>query len=243
MNMEHIVQIANVTKKYGKRTVLNNISFNIPKGQIFGMIGPSGAGKTTLVKLMVGMEKTDGGNVSVIGHKMPNLSVLQEIGYMSQSDALYADLTGGENLQFFAMLFKLHRVSQKKRIAYCAGVVDLAGEMKKKVSEYSGGMKRRLALAAALIQDPDLLILDEPTVGIDPELRANIWEELYRLKNEEGKTIIITTHVMDEAEKCDVLAMIREGVLIESGSPQQLIKDYNTDRLEEVFLKAGRDKR
>jgi ABC-2 type transport system ATP-binding protein len=240
--MENVIQIKNVVKAYGKRTVLENISLNIPKGQIFGIIGPSGAGKTTLVKIMVGMEKADSGCAQVLGKKMPNLKVLQNIGYMSQSDALYSDLTGGENLQFFALLFKLGRAKQKKRIAYCAGVVDLQNEMRKRVSAYSGGMKRRLALAAALIQDPDLLILDEPTVGIDPELRSVIWQELYRLKNEEGKTIIITTHVMDEAEKCDMLAMIREGVLIESGSPKKLIEDYKAQRLEDVFLKAGRDK-
>lgn len=240
--MEQAIKIRNVIKKYGKKTVLNNVSIDIPKGCIYGIIGPSGAGKTTLVKLMVGAEKADGGSAEVLGRKMPNLKVLQNIGYMSQSDALYADLTGGENLAFFALLFKMARSRQKERIAYCAGVVDLQNEMKKRVSAYSGGMKRRLALAAALIQDPEILILDEPTVGIDPELRASIWRELKRLKDEEGKTIIITTHVMDEAEKCDFLAMIREGVLIESGSPGELVKQYGVDRLEDVFLKAGRDK-
>ncbi len=240
--MEQAIKIQNVIKKYGKKTVLNNVTMDIPKGCIYGIIGPSGAGKTTLVKLMVGAEKADGGSAEVLERKMPNLKVLQNIGYMSQSDALYADLTGGENLAFFALLFKMARSRQKERIAYCAGVVDLQNEMKKRVSAYSGGMKRRLALAAALIQDPEILILDEPTVGIDPELRASIWRELKRLKDEEGKTIIITTHVMDEAEKCDLLAMIREGVLIESGSPNELVKQYSVDRLEDVFLKAGRDK-
>ena len=240
--MEQAIKIQNVIKKYGKKIVLDNICMEIPKGCIYGIIGPSGAGKTTLVKLMVGAEKADGGSVEVLGRMMPDLKILQNIGYMSQSDALYADLTGGENLQFFALLFKLGRTKLKERIAYCAGVVDLRDEMKKRVSAYSGGMKRRLALAAALIQDPDILILDEPTVGIDPELRAGIWRELKRLKDEEGKTIIITTHVMDEAEKCDLLAMIREGVLIESGSPDELVKQYDAERLEDVFLKAGRDR-
>lgn len=238
--MEQVIGVENVSKKYGKRTVLNKVSLTIPKGRIYGIIGPSGAGKTTLVKMMVGMEKADGGSVVVLGHKMPNLPVLQDIGYMSQSDALYADLTGRENLRFFASLFKIRGAKQKQRIAYCADVVDLSGEMKKKVSAYSGGMRRRLALAVALVQDPDLLILDEPTVGIDPELRMSIWNELHRLRDEEGKTIIITTHVMDEAEKCDQLAMIREGMLIANGSPNELIATYGVQRLEDVFLKAGR---
>jgi ABC-2 type transport system ATP-binding protein len=238
--MEETICIENVSKKYGKKAVLNNISLTIPKGRIYGIIGPSGAGKTTLVKMMVGMEKADGGGITVLGRKMPNLPVLGDIGYMSQSDALYADLTGGENLKFFASLFKIRGSIQKQRIAYCADVVDLSDELKKKVSAYSGGMRRRLALAVALVQDPDLLILDEPTVGIDPELRANIWNELHRLREEEGKTIIITTHVMDEAEKCDRLAMIREGMLIADGSPGELIAAYDVEKLEDVFLKAGR---
>ncbi len=238
--MEEVICIENISKKYGKKTVLNKVSLTIPKGRIYGIIGPSGAGKTTLVKMMVGMEKADSGSITVLGCEMPDLPVLQNIGYMSQSDALYADLTGGENLKFFALLFKIRGAKQKQRIAYCADVVDLSDELKKKVSAYSGGMRRRLALAVALVQDPELLILDEPTVGIDPQLRASIWDELHRLRDEEGKTIIITTHVMDEAEKCDRLAMIREGILIADGSPGELIAAYGVEKLEDVFLKAGR---
>jgi ABC-2 type transport system ATP-binding protein len=117
--------------------------------------------------------------------------------------------------------------------------VNLTDELGKKVSEYSGGMKRRLSLAVALIQNPSVLILDEPTVGIDPELRFSIWNELHRLKNEEGKTILVTTHVMDEAGKCDVLAMVREGRIIASGSPEELMESYKVNNLEDVFLKAG----
>ncbi|MGL4374788.1 MAG: ATP-binding cassette domain-containing protein, partial [Turicibacter sp.] len=131
---------------------------------------------------------------------------------------------------------------QKERIAYVAHLVDLSEHLKKKVSAYSGGMKRRLSLAVALIQDPKLLILDEPTVGIDPTLRVSIWKELIRLKEEEQKTIIITTHVMDEAAKCDCLSMIREGRIITNGSPQDLIYKYQVSNLEEVFLMAGGDK-
>jgi ABC-2 type transport system ATP-binding protein len=161
---------------------------------------------------------------------------------MAQADALYNDLTGRENLAFFASLYKLNKEVQKKRIAYAADLVDLTPHLTKKVQNYSGGMKRRLSLAAALIHDPQVLILDEPTVGIDPELRKSIWAEINRLKNE-GKTILITTHVMDEAEKCDQLAMVREGEIISSGSPSELKKHYQINNLEEVFLKAGGEKR
>lgn len=124
-------------------------------------------------------------------------------------------------------------------MAYAADLVDLTSELKKKVFTYSGGMKRRLSLAIAIVQNPDVLLLDEPTVGIDPELRLSIWDELIRLKKEEGKTIIVTTHVMDEAEKCDLVAMVRGGSILTSGLPKALKEKYNVAGLEGVFLKAG----
>lgn len=237
--MDSIISVEGIHKQYGRKTVLEDVNLKIRKGEIYGLIGPSGAGKTTLVKLIVGMEKADAGSVYVLNTQIPNLDILQSIGYMAQSDALYTELTGEENLRFFATLFKLKKSEQKDRIAYTAGLVNLTGELKKKVSAYSGGMKRRLSLAIALIQNPEVLILDEPTVGIDPELRFNIWNELQRLKKDEGKTIIVTTHVMDEAAKCDVLAMVRDGRVLDSGSPKDLMAFYNAADLEQVFLKAG----
>jgi ABC-2 type transport system ATP-binding protein len=237
--VEPTIKVEQVSKSYGKKTVLNDVNLTIPKGQLFGLIGPSGAGKTTLVKMIVGMEKADNGTIHVLDTKMPNLGLLQEIGYMAQSDALYVELTGEENLKFFASLYKLPKVEQKKRIAYASGLVNLTDDLKKRVSAYSGGMKRRLSLAIALLQDPKVLILDEPTVGIDPELKLSIWAELLRLKNEEQKTIIVTTHVMDEAVKCDVVAMVRDGRILANGTPAALKAMYNTDDFDEVFLRAG----
>jgi ABC-2 type transport system ATP-binding protein len=237
--VDTIIKVEHVDKSFSKKKVLYDISLNIERGQIYGLIGPSGAGKTTLVKLIVGMDSADSGTIHVLNKKVPNLDLLQDIGYMAQSDALYAELTGGENLKFFAALFKLNKAEQKIRISYAAGLVKLTEELNKKVAAYSVGMKRRLSLAVALIQNPGLLILDEPTVGIDPVLRYTIWNELHRLKNEDGKTIIITTHIMEEAAKCDYLAMVREGRIIASGSPKDLIESYQVDNLEEVFLKAG----
>ncbi|MED3561040.1 ABC transporter ATP-binding protein [Bacillus xiapuensis] len=227
-----------ISKSFGKKQVLNHVSLAIEPGQIYGLIGPSGSGKTTLVKIIVGVDRPTKGNVRVLDITVPNLKLLQKIGYMAQADALYTDLTGEENLAFFASLFKVKKQEQKKRIAYAADLVNLTADLKKKVHAYSGGMKRRLSLAVALIQDPDILILDEPTVGIDPELRLSIWSELYRLKDA-GKTILVTTHVMDEAEKCDRLAMVRDGKILTSGSPQELKLQYGITSLEEVFLKAG----
>ncbi|WP_391205864.1 ABC transporter ATP-binding protein [Psychrobacillus sp. L4] len=239
--MTSTIVLGQVSKSFGKKSVLNNISISVDAGQIYGLIGPSGSGKTTLVKIIVGMDQPSTGQVQVLNTKVPNLKLLQKIGYMAQADALYNDLTGQENLAFFASLYKLNKDVQKKRIAYAADLVNLTAHLSKKVQNYSGGMKRRLSLAVALIHDPQILILDEPTVGIDPELRKSIWAEITRLKNE-GKTILITTHVMDEAEKCDQLAMVRDGEIISSGSPLELKNHFEIDSLEEVFLKAGGEK-
>lgn len=237
--MEATIKIDKASKSFRKKMVLKDINLNIEKRQIYGLIGPSGAGKTTLVKMIVGMEKADTGTIEVLNKKMPNLEILQDIGYMAQADALYGELTGKENLKFFASLFKLKKTEQKERIAYTADLVNLRDELNKKVQDYSGGMKRRLSLAIALMHNPRILILDEPTVGIDPELSFAIWKELQRLKNEEHKTIIVTTHVMGEAEKCDYLAMVREGCILTKGTPSELKESYQVNNLEDVFLKAG----
>lgn len=236
--MNSAIRVDQVTKNFGKKNVLNNIDLTVDSGQIYGMIGPSGSGKTTLIKLIVGMDAPTKGKVEVLNTPMPNLNVLQNIGYMAQSDALYPELTGDENMSFFASLYKLKKADQKERIAYAADLVDLTSHLSKKVEAYSGGMKRRLSLAIALLHDPQLLILDEPTVGIDPELRLSIWNELSRLKTT-GKTILVTTHVMDEAEKCDCLSMLRDGRILTSGSPSKLKSQYQVNQLEDVFLRAG----
>ena len=233
------IQIQQVSKSFGKKVILNQLNYDIQEGRIYGFIGPSGSGKTTLIKLMVGMDVPDQGAITLLGVKMPNLPVLQKIGYMAQSDALYTALTGKENLQFFASIFQLSKAEMQERITYAARLVNLSDDLNKKVSAYSGGMKRRLSLAIAIIQNPQVIILDEPTVGIDPALRVSIWNELLRLKNEEGKTIIVTTHVMDEAEHCDEIAMLRDGEFIATGSPTQLKEKYNVDNLNDVFLQAG----
>ncbi len=237
--MTNTVEIEKVSKSFGKKVVLNEIDLTIEEGTIYGFIGPSGAGKTTLVKMIVGMDTPDDGSIQVLGKKMPNLELLQDIGYMAQSDALYTELTGKENLTFFASLYKLNRAQAKDRIAYTAKLVNLTDDLNKKVSAYSGGMKRRLSLAIALIQNPKMLILDEPTVGIDPELRLNIWNELIRLKDD-GKTIIVTTHVMEEAERCDYIAMVRDGRILTKGTPAELKETYQATNFDEVFLHAGR---
>jgi ABC-2 type transport system ATP-binding protein len=236
--MESIVSIQNVTKVFGKQTVLQEINLEIHKGEIFGLLGPSGAGKTTLVKQLIGLDLPTNGEVDLFGKRMPSLDLIQGVGYMSQSDALYTELSAKENLEFFATLYGLKGKERKKRIDEVMEIVQLTEHLNKLVSQYSGGMKRRLSLAAALLHEPDLLILDEPTVGIDPVLRQSIWDSFYELKNK-GKTLIVTTHVMDEAEKCDRLGLIRDGHLIAVGTPSELKFQTNAATIEEAFLVYG----
>lgn len=238
--MNHTIRIEGLNKKYGKQEVLKDVELTVDEGQIFGFIGPSGSGKTTLVKMIVGIDSPDTGSVTVLGKKVPNLQLLQDIGYMAQSDALYPELSGKENLEFFASLFGLRGLVLTNRIAYVSNLVQLDDSLDKKVAAYSGGMKRRLSLAIALVHDPKLLILDEPTVGIDPELRQSVWQELLELMAQ-GKTIVLTTHVMDEAAKCEMVALVRDGGILVSGSPEELKGKFGAADLEGVFLAAGRE--
>ncbi|UQD53648.1 ABC transporter ATP-binding protein [Bacillus methanolicus] len=237
-NDEVIVSTRNVFKSFGKQNVLKDINLEIIRGEIFGLLGPSGAGKTTLVKQLVGLDLPTSGENFVFHKRMPSLSLIERIGYMAQSDALYGELSAKENLEFFAALYGLKGKRRQTRIKEVMEIVELSEHLNKLVSNYSGGMKRRLSLAIALLHEPELLILDEPTVGIDPVLRKNIWNSFYDLKKK-GTTLIVTTHVMDEAEKCDRLGMIRNGELIAVGTPDELKINTNTATLEEAFLVYG----
>lgn len=235
---ESIVSISGVSKSFGKQQVLHNINLEIFKGEIFGFLGPSGAGKTTLVKELAGLDVPSAGENFVFNQKMPSLALMERIGYMAQSDALYGELSAKENLQFFSSLYGLNGKQQNARIKEVMETVNLHEDLNKLIFNYSGGMKRRLSLAAALLHEPELLILDEPTVGIDPVLRKSIWDSFYELKKK-GTTIIVTTHVMDEAEKCDRLGMIRSGQLIAVGTPEELKSQTKAQSLEEAFLVYG----
>jgi len=232
------IRVEGVNKSFGKNQVLYDINLNVNYSQILGLLGPSGSGKTTLVKIIAGVDTATKGNVFLLGEKMPKLSTMGSIGYMAQADALFGELTAEENLKFFASLYGLKGVKRKLQINEVMEIVGLSDELKKQVKKYSGGMKRRLSLAVALIHKPPVLILDEPTVGIDPVLRKSIWNELYDLKKK-GSTIIVTTHVMDEALNCDNLGMIRNGRIIAVGTPAELIKATSSKTLEDAFLYYG----
>ncbi|OAH52627.1 ABC transporter ATP-binding protein [Domibacillus aminovorans] len=232
------VSIRHVSKQFGKQQVLKEISLEIMEGEIFGLLGPSGAGKTTLVKQLAGLDTPTSGENFLLQEKIPSLKLIEKVGYMAQSDALYGELSAKENLQFFSALYGLKGKQQQQRIEEVMKLVHLSDHLHKLVSNYSGGMKRRLSLAIALLHEPEILILDEPTVGIDPVLRKSIWEAFNELKNK-GTTLIVTTHVMDEAEKCDRLGMIRDGRLIAVGTPEELKQKTNSATIEEAFLVYG----
>ena len=234
----HDIELIHVERRFGKRPVLQDVDLAVRPSEIFGLLGPSGSGKTTLVKLIAGIDEATSGEVYVAGVRMPKLRMIGRIGYMAQSDALYGELTARENLDFFASLSGLRGAEKRRRIQDVMELVNLTDSLRGLVSTYSGGMKRRLSLAIALLHRPRILILDEPTVGIDPVLRVSIWDELEKMSRS-GTTIVVTTHVMDEAEKCSRLGMIRGGRLIATGSPDELKQTTGTKTLEAAFLVYG----
>lgn len=234
---EPVIQLTNISKQFGHQVVLDAIDLTVQSGKIAGLIGPSGAGKSTLIKIILGMEVPDSGQVSVFNTQMPNRKLLAKIGYMAQADALYMELSGRENLAFYASMKGIKDSESKSAITHVVDVVGLNNALNHRVKTYSGGMQRRLSLAIALLGKPDLLILDEPTVGIDPALRLKIWDELHRIRDQ-GRTILVTTHVMDEAELTDDVALLLNGKIIAYDSPKTLETTYHVDSIEKVFLKA-----
>lgn len=234
--MQHLIELDHLAKSFGNRAILHDINLAVNRGEIVGLIGPSGSGKTTTIKTMLGMEKATSGTTLVSGQQMPNRQILGQIGYMAQSDALYESLSARENLEFFGEM----KGVTGQEIAHVSQVVDLTSDLNQRVSGYSGGMKRRLSLAIALLGQPELLILDEPTVGIDPALRRKIWKELKTLRNQ-GQSVLITTHVMDETELTDRVALLLHGDVIAFASPQELEKQYGVPTIEDVFLTAEKE--
>ncbi|MFH2007731.1 MAG: ABC transporter ATP-binding protein [bacterium] len=229
------IEVRDVVQGFGKVEVLHGVSLTVESGRIVGLLGPSGAGKTTLVKLVAGVDRQRSGTVHVGGKPMPSLELMAGIGYVAQSDALYRELSGRENMEFFGALYGLHGARLHERVDACIALVDLTQHLDRPVQDYSGGMRRRLSLAIALLHEPGVLILDEPTVGIDPVLRKSVWRRLHAYA-EQGASLLITTHVMDEADRCDRVAMMRDGRLIAEDTPAALKKAAGVETLEETFL-------
>ncbi|GAB6101254.1 ABC transporter ATP-binding protein [Thermococcus atlanticus] len=228
--------IENLRKSYGNLTAVDGISFKVEKGEIFGLLGPNGAGKTTTIKSIIGLLRPDSGEVRLLGRRMPDKNVLGRVGYMPQELALYLNLTVEENLKFYSGMYGISGELFEKRKKEILEFVGLERFKKRLVGELSGGLQRRASLACALLHEPEFVILDEPTVGVDPHLRASFWGH-FRELSEGGVTILLTTHYMDEAINCDRVAIMSEGRIVAVSNPQKLIEETHSKNLEEAVLK------
>ncbi len=213
-------------------SILDSLTFSVKPGVLTGLIGPSGAGKTTLMRTIVGLQIPSRGKLQVDGKVVGDKSLRSKIGYVTQSPAIYDDLTVEQNLLYFARLIQ----ASKANVTSVIKVVDLTKQTKQLASTLSGGQRARVSLAIALLGDPDVLILDEPTVGLDPVLRHHLWG-LFGALAKKGKTIIISSHVMDEAERCENVLLVRSGSLLWSDSRKKLLQETKTQSVEQAFLK------
>ncbi|HEX5039180.1 MAG TPA: ABC transporter ATP-binding protein [Candidatus Limnocylindria bacterium] len=226
------VEAHDVRKRFGEVAALDGVELTVPAGTVYALLGPNGAGKTTLIRSLVGLVKPDSGELFVLGERMPHREVLTRIGYMTQAPALYLDLTAEENVRFFAAIHGGGDVEAALRF------VELWDRRKSVTATLSGGMRTRLSLACTLVHRPRLLLLDEPTVGVDPQLRAQLWTGLRQMAAD-GATILVSSHVMDEAERADRLGLIRDGRILAEGTVAELLATAGTDRLEDAFLRLS----
>ena len=235
MSDAYAVNVDGVSKSFGAFKALNGINLRVRQGEIYGLLGPNGAGKTTLIRLLCGLLEAHAGTVTVLGHRMPNVAVLRHIGYMTQQAALYPSISVEENVRFFAAINGADEGVQE-----ALELVQLWDRRSSVVSTLSGGMRQRCSLACALVHKPELLLLDEPTVGVDPQLRVQFWESFRRMAAN-GTTLIVSSHVMDEADRCQRLGLIQYGRLLAEGSPADIRAQGGSQNLEEAFLAlAGR---
>jgi len=225
----------------GKFKALKAIDVLLAEGRITGFIGPSGAGKTTLIRSIVGRQKLTSGSITVFGLPAGSPQLREQLSYMTQESSVYTDLSARENLSYFATMFGIKRAALKPLVTDILNTVDMTKQADQLASQLSSGQKQRLSLAAALIGFPKLMVLDEPTVGLDPVLRERLWK-LFRQLTDGGTTLLISSHVMEEAERCDDLLLLRDGRVLAQGSPQALCDQTGTKSVEQSFLKLVGDK-
>jgi ABC-2 type transport system ATP-binding protein len=236
MSDAYAVDVDNIVKSFGAQKALDGLTLRVKAGEIYGLLGPNGSGKTTLIRAIVGLVAPDSGTVMVLGRRIPDLDILAKVGYMTQQAALYPDLSVEENLRFFAAIS-----GADSDVTEVLKTVELDQRRTSVVSTLSGGMRQRCSLACALVHRPKLLLLDEPTVGVDPQLRVQFWEH-FREMASAGTTILVSSHVMDEAERCQRLGLIRFGKLLTEGTPAEVRTTAGTNNLEEAFLRlSGRE--
>ncbi len=242
--MEHnkIISVSNLTKTFGDFTAVNDISFEVAKGEIFGFLGANGAGKTTAIKMLIGISKPSSGEAIVAGFDIAKQSemVKKNIGYMSQKFSLYDDLTIKENITFFGGIYGISRKEIKEKTAVLIAELELEEVANQLVGALPLGWKQKLSFSVALLHEPKIIFLDEPTGGVDPITRRQFWEMIYAQAHK-GTTIFVTTHYMDEAEYCDRVSIMVEGKIEALDSPKNLKKQFKVDSMNEVFLKLARN--
>ena len=224
------VEARDLRKSFGEIQAVDGVSFGLTAGRIYGVMGPNGSGKTTLIRLLTGLGRPTSGEARVLGVPMPSRPNLARIGYMTQSDGIYPELTAVENARFFAAMYGVHEAGAAEAALAVVELSERAGAL---ASQLSGGMRRRLSLACALVHRPPVLFLDEPTVGVDPALRVQFWAHFHELVRG-GTTIVVSSHVMDEADRCDELLFMRAGRVIAQGSGQELRTRAGTTDLEQA---------
>ena len=242
MKEEKIIVVENLRKEFGSFTAVNNISFEVAKGEIFGFLGANGAGKTTAMKMLIGISKPTSGEAKVAGFdvKTDTEMVKRSIGYMSQKFSMYDDLTIKENITFFGGIYGLSRKQIKEKTTQLVGKLGLEDAVDKLVGDLPLGWKQKLSFSVALLHEPKIVFLDEPTGGVDPITRRQFWEMIYA-EAHKGTTIFVTTHYMDEAEYCDRVSIMVEGVIEALDTPKNLKNKYKVASMNEVFLKLARN--
>ncbi len=242
MTGENIIEVEKMVKAYGDFHAVDGISFNVKKGEIFGFLGANGAGKTTAIKILIGISKPTSGKINVAGFDLntDQEKVKRRIGYMSQKFSLYNDLSIVENIRLFAGIYGLsdEEIAQKTRVVL--ENLGLETQAKSLISSLPLGWKQKLAFSVSMIHDPDIVFLDEPTGGVDPITRRQFWDLIYQA-SEGGTTIFVTTHYMDEAEYCDRISMMVSGKIAAMGSPDELKSGFRAEDMNEVFVKIARE--
>lgn len=235
---DFMIQLEGISKSFGKHEAVKGVSLQVKKGMIYGLLGPNGAGKSTTIRMICGVLMPTSGSAYVNGMDVYTdaEAIKSRIGYMSQKFSLYDDLTVLENLKFYASLYGIHGAERDERIIQLIEMAGITGREHQLAGNLSGGWKQRLALGCALIHKPSLLVLDEPTAGVDPVARRVFWELIFKLANQ-GITVLVTTHYMDEAESCDRVAFVLGGAVIAEGTPAELIEANGVERLEDVFIR------